>query len=163
VKRLALLLPVVVAVAEPVNAKASRISRFSIGSVTNQSRAKQWRNCDVIITLRQMKAVSRIGDGELGVAAIDCVTGEARVVAKILSTGSAIRAIAIGPPKPRNSDAVADREFRISNLESRIFLADFFNTANNLVTENQRQFRIEQFAIDHVKVSAANRAGADAH
>ncbi len=31
------------------------------------------------------------------------------------------------------------------------------------MTENQRQFRIGQFPIDHVKVSAANRAGADAH
>ena len=31
------------------------------------------------------------------------------------------------------------------------------------MTENQRQFRIGQFPIDHVKVSAANRARADAY
>jgi hypothetical protein len=36
-----------------------------------------------------------------------------------------------------------------------------FDSSDNLVTENQRQFRIGQFAIDHVKVGAANRAVAD--
>jgi hypothetical protein len=41
--------------------------------------------------------------------------------------------------------------------------ADFFNSSDNLVTENQRQFRTPQFAIDHVKVSPANRAGANPH
>ena len=143
-------------VAKAIHAKAPRIARFAIGSITDQSRAKQRCNLDVVVTLRQMKTVSRIRDGELGVTAIDGVTGEARVIAKILSAGSAIRAIAIGPAKPRDSHAISD-------CEVRIFFADFFDLSDNLMTENQRQFRIGQFAIDNVKVSAANRAGADAH
>src|SRR5213076_2197244 len=103
-----------------------------------------------------MKTVARIGNGELGVTAIDGVTGKAGIIAKILSAGSTIRAIAIGPAKPRDSNASPD-------YVVRIFFADFFNSSDNLVTENQRQFRIGQFPIDHVKVSAANRARADAH
>src|SRR5947208_7523404 len=103
-----------------------------------------------------MKTVPRIGNGQLGVTAVDGVTGKAAVIAKILSAGSAIRAIAVGPAKPRDSHAISD-------CEVRVFITDLFHAADNLVTENQRQFRIGQFSIDHVKVSAANRAGADAH
>src|SRR4029453_16146198 len=101
-----------------------------------------------------METVSRIRNSELGVTAIERVTGKARVITKILPAGSAIRAIAIGPPKPRDSDAISD-------CEVRILSADFFDLSDNLVTENQRQLRIGQFAIDHVKVGAANRAGPD--
>src|SRR5437773_4930506 len=103
-----------------------------------------------------MKTVAPIGNGELGVTAIDGVTGKAGIIAKILSAGSAIRAIAVGPAKPRDSHPISDCEVRIS-------FADFSDSSDNLMTENQRQFRIGQFPIDHVKVSAANRARADAH
>src|SRR6266568_1972400 len=103
-----------------------------------------------------MKTESRIRDGELGVTTIDRVTGKAGVIAKIFSARSAIRAITVGPAKPRDSHTISDREVRI-------FFADFFDSSDNLVTENQRQFRMGQFAINHVKVSAANRAGADPH
>ncbi len=95
-------------VAESVNAKTPRIARFAIRSVTDQSRAKQRRNLDVAVTLRQMETVSRIGHSELGVTAVDRVTRKARIIAKILSAGLAIRAIAVGPAKPRDSDAISD-------------------------------------------------------
>src|SRR5262245_52282189 len=95
-------------VAKAIHTKASRIARFAIGTVTDQSRAKQRCNLDVVVTLRQMKTVSRIRDSDLGVTTVECVTGKARVVAKIFSARSAIRAVAIGPAKPRDSNAVAD-------------------------------------------------------
>src|SRR5215469_8583239 len=103
-----------------------------------------------------METVSRIRYGELSVTAIDRVTCKARVIAKILSAGPAIRAIAIGPAKPRDSHTIPDREGRVS-------FADLFDSSDNLVTENQGQFRVGQFTINHVKVSAANRAAADPH
>jgi hypothetical protein len=90
-----------------------------------------------------METVSRIRDCELGVTAIDGVTGKAGVIAKILSAGSAIRAIPVGPAKPRDSHTISD-------CEVRIFFADFFDLSDNLMTENQWQFRIGQFAIDDV-------------
>jgi hypothetical protein len=157
-------------VAETINAKAPRIPRFAIGSVTDQSGAKQRRNLDVIVTLRQMETVARVRDGELGITAIDRVTGKPRVIAKILSTGSAIRAIAIGPAKPRDPHAIADCEDGsglgaaiVGTLRSLPHFAYLFDFSDNLVTENQWQLRIGQFAIDHVKVSATNRAGVDSH
>ena len=39
-------------VTEPVNAKASRIASFAIGTVTDQACAEQRRDLDVIVTLR---------------------------------------------------------------------------------------------------------------
>src|SRR5262245_61218225 len=95
-------------VAESVNTKTPSIARFAIGSVTDQPRAKQRCNLAVVVTVRQMKTVSRIRDGELGITAINCVAGETRVIAKIFSAGSAIRAIAISPAKPRDSHTIAD-------------------------------------------------------
>src|SRR5436305_6056957 len=103
-----------------------------------------------------MKPVPRIGNGQLGVTAVDRVTGKAAVIAKVLSAGSAIRAIAVGPAKPRDSHAISD-------CEVRVYITDLFHAADNLVTENQRQFRIGQFTIDYMKVSAANCAGPDSH
>src|SRR6185369_13800352 len=117
-----------------------------------------------------METISRIHDGELGVAAIECVPGKTRVIAKILSAGSAIRAIAVGPAEPRDSHAISDCEggsglgaATVGTLRSLPHFTDFFDSSDNLVTENQRQLRIGQFAIDHVEVSAANGAGADPH
>src|SRR5437763_16689749 len=70
-------------VAEPVNAEPPRVAGFAIGTVTNQPSAKQRRDRNVIVFLRQMETVSRIRDGELGVTADDGITGKAGVIAKI--------------------------------------------------------------------------------
>src|SRR5262245_4225672 len=157
-------------VAKTIQANAPRIARFAIGAVTNQSRAKQRRNLDVVITLRQMETISRIREGELGVTAIERVTGEARVITKIFSVRSAIRAFAISPAKPRDSDAISDGEGgsglsagAVGTLRSLPQFTDFFDSSDNLVTENQRKLRIGQFTIDHVKIGAANRTGPDPH
>src|SRR5215475_8842912 len=97
-------------VAEPVNTKTPSIARFAIGSVTDQSGAKQGRDLNVIVTLRELETVSSIRDGELGVAPIEGITGKPRIVAEVFSAGSAIRAITIGPAEPRDSHTIADRE-----------------------------------------------------
>jgi hypothetical protein len=117
-----------------------------------------------------METVSRIRYGEVSVTTIDCVTGKARVIAKILSAGSAIRAIAVCPTKPWDSYTIADREggsalgaATVGTLRAVPHFTDFFDSSDYLVTENQRELRIGQFAIDYVKVSTANRASADSH
>src|SRR6476646_3507244 len=118
-----------------------------------------------------METISRISHGELGVTAVNRVTGKARVIAKILSAGSAIRAITIRPAKPRDPYAISECECgsglsaaTVGMLRSfRHFTADFFDSSDNLVTENQWQLGIPQFAIDNVKVSPTNRACANPH
>jgi hypothetical protein len=52
---------------------------------------------------------------------------------------------------------------RSPTSELVLHFTDFFDSSDNLVTENQRQLSDRQFAVDHVKVGAANRAGADPH
>ena len=144
-------------VAEAINAEPACVSCFTIGTITDQSRAKQRRNFDIIVMLGQMKTESCISDGEFGVTAVDGVAGKTRAIAEVFPIGSAISAFAIGPTKPWNANAMADMEFRICSL------TDLFHAANNLMARNQRQLRVRQFAIDYVKVSAANSAGTHAH
>src|ERR1051325_5197527 len=104
-----------------------------------------------------MKTKSGICDGVLGVTAIDRVAGKTRIIAKIFPIRSAISTIAIRPTKPWNANSISDLEFRIC------LLADFFHPADNLVSQDERQLRVRQLAIDHVKVRTADGARADAH
>src|SRR5215813_699759 len=108
-----------------------------------------------------MKTVPSIRHCEFGVAPIDCVPSKARVIAKILSAGTAICAGTIRPTKPRDPHTISDCEGGSAATVGHF--TNFFDLSDNLVTKDQRQFRIEQFAIDHVKISAANRASADSH
>src|SRR5438093_7226454 len=102
-----------------------------------------------------MKTVSRVADGKLGVATINCVSGEARVITEICSARLAISALAICPTKPWDAHTLADCECgsglsaaTVGTLRSLPhFFADFFDSPDNLMTQNQWQFRIGQFAI----------------
>ena len=144
-------------VAKTIDAEPSRISRFAIGTITDQSRAKQRCNRDITVAIWQMKAESRISDGELGVTAVDCVPGKTRVVAEILPVRSTINAFTVRPTQPRNAYAISDFELRIDSF------ADFLDTTDDLMPRDQRELRIWQFAIDHMKISATNSARIDAH
>jgi hypothetical protein len=95
-------------VSKAVNPESFRVSGFSIGTIAEHSGAKQRRYFQVFVFIRQVKAVAQIRDGELGIAAVDVVTGELRVVAKIFAIGSTICAFAIGPAEPWNSDTMTD-------------------------------------------------------
>src|ERR1043165_2229448 len=116
-----------------------------------------------------MKTKSCVSDGVFRVAAIDRIAGEARVIAEIFALRSAIRAIAIRPAEPGNAYAVANHECgsglgtaTFGTLRSLPhFRSDLFQPAHNLMAENQRQLRVRQFAVDHVKIGAANSACAD--
>src|ERR1700730_5923772 len=139
-------------VAKTINSNAMRLTGFTIRAIAEHSGAEQRRNIDIVIFGRQTKTKSCVGNGELGVTAIDVVAGEARVVAKILAVRSTINAFAIRPAQPRNPDAVADREIFDA-------LAGLLDAPDNLMSQNQRQLRVGQFAIDNMKIGPANGAG----
>jgi hypothetical protein len=106
-----------------------------------------------------MKTKSCVRDKKLAVTAVDGVAGKARPVAKIFAVGSTINTFAVGPAEPRNADAITDFELRSADRGVRIgAFANLFDTTDNLVPQDQRQFRIRQFAIDDVKIGPANRA-----
>jgi hypothetical protein len=104
-----------------------------------------------------MKTESRIGDGELGITAINGIASKARSIAQIFTVRSTINAFTIGPAKPRNANTVANFKFRI------YVFANLFHIANDLVTWYERQFWIRQFAINHMKIGSAHRACCDSH
>ena len=57
----------------------SRVAGHAQRAVADQPGAQQRRGLGVAVAVGQRKAVARVGDGVLGVAAVDLVAGEARV------------------------------------------------------------------------------------
>ena len=142
--------------AKTVNAETSRVTRLSQRPITDQARAEKRCRRDIVERVRNRKAKAGISHRELGVAAINCVTSEPREIAEILAVRPAVFALAASPAEPRNADAFADAK----TIDA---LADPLDMPDDLVSENQRQFRIRQFAIDDVEIGPTNRASAHAN
>ena len=138
--------------AKPVQSEPPRLSSHAQRAVPNQPRAQQWRSLDVAIPRRHRKTESLIGQCEFAVAAIDVVTGEARLRAQIFAPRSTEFAHTAGPTKPRHANPVAD-------LKSLHISTECSHAANDLVARYQWQFRLRQLAVHHVQVSATHRAG----
>src|SRR5439155_20464309 len=90
-------------------------------------------------------------DGQLRVAAVDLIAGEARPVAEVLAAGAAVAALAARPAEPGNADA-------IRRLEARAARDD---AADGLVAGDERQLRLGQLAVGGVQVGAAHAARRD--
>ena len=140
--------------AETRQLAAERLAGELERAVADQPGAEQRRRLRVAIGWRQLEAVARVGDGVLGIAAVDLVAGEARVVAEILLAAAAIEARAVGRAEPRHADAVADGEALDARAERR-------DLADDLVAENERQLGMRQLAVDDVQIGAAHAAGRD--
>ena len=98
----------------------------------------------------------RLGcDRVFGVAAVDRVAGERRMIAEIFPAGAAEFAGEVRAVKPRHADARAPRETMRA-------LAQFFDDADDLVAGNHRRFARRQFAFHHVEIGAADAAAAHA-
>src|SRR5256885_15752954 len=97
-------------VAETVNAEPTGIAGFPIGTIAEHAGAKQRRNIDIVVILRQTKTVARVSHSELRVAAVDVVAGEFSIIAEVFAIRSTISTIAIGPAEPGNADTVANFE-----------------------------------------------------
>src|SRR5262249_61111888 len=106
------------------------------------------------VTFGNWKNVARVGNGVLGIAAVDLVAGKARVVAKVLAARAAVEANAIGEAEPRHANALADGE--ASHL-----VADSLDTPHDLVTQYQRKLWMREIAIEHMKIRAAHAASRD--
>src|SRR5437667_10883455 len=96
-----------------------------------------------------MKTVPSICNSEVGVTPGNSVTGKESIIAEVFPARSAISAVAIRPTKPRDTYTIADREVR------RCVFSDLFHSSDDLVTQHQWQFRVQQFASIHMKVRSA--------
>ncbi len=139
--------------AEAVEADPLAFSGEPQCAVPDEAGTEQRRCLHVAVAGIDREAKALIGDGQLGIAAIDLIAGEASPVAQILMTGAAILAYPAGPAEPRHADPVAD-------LEAIDLRALFDDGADDLVAGDQRQLCLGQFAVDDMQIGAAQCAGA---
>ena len=82
------------------------------------------------------------------VPAVARVAGEQRLVAQVLAPGAAVGTDAAGIAEPRHADALTHREAGYA-------LPDRRDPPDDLMARHDRQFRVFQVAIDHMKIGAA--------
>src|SRR5579864_3981553 len=98
--------------AEAVDADALCVACHTPGPVADQSSTQQQSGLHIGMPRRQVKTVSTVRDCAFGVAAVDRVAGEARVVAEIFAQCETVAALSAGSPDPRHTDPIADRDSR---------------------------------------------------
>ncbi len=141
--------------AEAIDAQAFAVAGFDQAAIADQPGAKQRRGFGVAIDIGDGQAEALVGDGVLGVTAVDGVAGKLGIVAEIFLAILAIRTSAAGPAQPGDADAVAD--FKLNDA-----IAPLRHFADDLMAEDERQFGLRQFAVDNVQIGAADGAGVDA-
>jgi hypothetical protein len=139
---------------EAVQAQPPRVPRHHQRAVADQPGAQQRRRLGVAVARGQGEGVAVVGDGVLGVTAVDLVAGEAGVRTEVLAARAAVRASAARPAEPRHAHAVARRE-----ALDALALAD--DGADDLVAEDERQPGVGQLAVGHVQIRAADATGVD--
>ena len=78
--------------AEPVQPEPLGVAGEPQRAVADQARAEERRRLLVAVALRHRHAVALVGDGQLGVAAVEVVAREARAVAEVLAAAQAVAA-----------------------------------------------------------------------
>jgi len=119
---------------------------------TDQSGAEQGRQRHGIAGFAQWEGVAGIRNGGRGKAAVARITGEFGAVAEVFLLRDAIGAGAAGMAQPGDADPLA-------NPHALDAAADGIDPADDLMTWNDRHFRIGQFAVDDMQVGAADAAG----
>src|SRR5262249_47304882 len=137
--------------AEAVEAEALGVAAHPERSVADQPRAEEWSDLGVGVAIRQRQAVALVGRGQLRVAAVDLVPGEAGALAEVLAAGPAEPALAARPAEPGDAHAVAGLE-ALGPLPARDDLA------GDLMAGDERELRLGEVAVDDVQVGAADAA-----
>ena len=114
---------------KPVQAEPGRVAGQLERAVADQPAAQERGGLLVGELVRKGQAVALVGDGPLGVAAVDIAAGEARVQAEVLAVRRAEAAGAVGPAEPGHADSsavlgaaddlVSEHDRELGRLESR--------------------------------------------
>src|SRR5207249_90524 len=109
--------------AEAVEAQPLSVAAEAQRPIADQTGAEERRSLEVLEAGRDGEAVALVRYRQLGVAAVELITREARPFAEVLPAGAAVGALTAGPAEPRDSHAVARPEaFR--SLPGQGHLAD---------------------------------------
>src|SRR5207247_10392400 len=128
--------------AEAVQAEPLGVPGRPQRAMADQAGAEERRRLLVGVALGNRKAEALVGDGVLGVAAVEVVAGEPGLVAEILAPARAVAAAAVRPSQPGDAQTAAAR------------LLD----ADDLVARNERELRARPLSVDDVQVCAADPA-----
>ena len=124
--------------AEAVDAEPARVADELPRTVADQTGAHQRRRLRVGILRRNGKRVGGICGGELRIAAVERIAGEAGRIAQVLAAAPAELAAAAGGAEPGNADAVAD-------LEAVDARADGDDASDDFMPGNDVWFGIGEF------------------
>jgi hypothetical protein len=127
--------------AEAVEPEARRIAAHPVGAIADQPAAQQRRGLHVGDVVGDVEAEPLVGDGQLGVAAVDVAAGEARVDAQVLAPACAVAAFAIGPAQPWDADTAA-----------------VLGRADDLVAEDHRKLGRLDLGVAQMQVGPAHGA-----
>src|SRR4029453_1729795 len=116
--------------AEAVETEALRVAREAERAIAEDPGAGERGPFRVADTLGERQDVARVGDGQLRVAAVDVVAGEARARAEVLAPGAAEAARAARPGEPGDAHPVALGERRHLGPHPR-------DAADHLVPEDE--------------------------
>jgi hypothetical protein len=98
----------------------------------------------------------RAHDDVFGVAAVDVVSSEARLLTQVFGIPDAVGTDAVGGVKPWDSDTLA-------NTHVRAVRAHGVNVPDHLVTRDERELWKRQITFHDMEVSPANRTTTHAH
>ncbi len=99
-----------------------------------ERRAKQRCDLGIAVTVGQRKTVAAVSQSVIGVAAVEVITGEFRLIAEVLAARHAVIATAAGPAQPRNADAPATMKLLRARTDD-LHCADNFMTWNNAFSQ----------------------------
>src|SRR6185436_7365667 len=140
--------------AEAVEPEALAFSRQPERAVADQPGAEQRRGVVIRKAIGDREAEALVRHGALGIAAIDVIAGELRVLAQVLAARAAVTAGAVGAAEPGDAYPVTGR--KAVGARPR-----FEDRSDDLVPEDQRQLRLVQLSVEDVQVRAADAAHRD--
>src|SRR5690606_19600820 len=118
-------------------------------AIADEAGTEERRGLEVAVRVREGETEARIGNGELGVAAVQVVAGVESAIAEVLEPVDAVATHAARPAEPGNAGTLARRE-AIHGLAQLDYLP------HDLVPRNDGQFRIREIAVHDVQVGPAD-------
>src|SRR5262245_43758756 len=137
--------------AKAVDSERACIARFDQRTIADETGTKQRRRGRVIVGFGNPEAKTLVGYREFGVAPVEGIAGETRILAEILQSGLAEDARAARPAEPGYAHPIA-------HGKSLTSWSDSTHASHDLVAWDQREFRMTQLTVDNVEVRAAHGA-----
>ena len=130
--------------AEAVEPEPGRVAGEPERPIADQAATKQRRRLLVAELGGEGEAVAFVGDGPLGIAAVDVAAGETGTDTQVLAARAAVAALSVGPAEPGDADP-----------------ATIVGGRDDLVAEDDRELGRLDLGVAEVQVGPADATGVD--